>query len=138
MDEKQDDDLDKKGPEVEVKGSSSSISGDSFDAVEEESELDPVALKKAFRFATWSSVGLVCPKRVPGIAFSLINVVPVRRSYLDHSSATVLLFAHLQCKGLDRLGGRWYCLDIFVSHFGRIVPSLREQARTRSNNQRTL
>ncbi|KDR70212.1 hypothetical protein GALMADRAFT_144884 [Galerina marginata CBS 339.88] len=55
-DEKQDDESDKKGHEVEVKGSS--IAGDSFDAVEEEDELDPIALNKAFRFATWSSVGL--------------------------------------------------------------------------------
>ncbi|KAF5354180.1 hypothetical protein D9756_007089 [Leucocoprinus leucothites] len=31
---------------------------DSFDAAEQESELDPVKLKKAFRFASWSSIGL--------------------------------------------------------------------------------
>jgi hypothetical protein len=36
-----------------------SIAGDSFDAKEEEDELDPVALNKAYRFATWSSVALV-------------------------------------------------------------------------------
>ena len=38
---------------------SGSIAGDSFNATEEEDELDPVALKKAFKFATYSSVGLV-------------------------------------------------------------------------------
>ena len=36
-----------------------SIAGDSFDGKEEDDELDPVALNKAFKFATWSSVGLV-------------------------------------------------------------------------------
>jgi hypothetical protein len=34
---------------------------DSFDAAEVDEELDPVALNKAFRFAAWSSLGLVSP-----------------------------------------------------------------------------
>lgn len=45
--------------EREVVTRAESIAGGSFDAVEEEDELDPVALKKAFKFATYSSVGLV-------------------------------------------------------------------------------
>ena len=36
-----------------------SVSGDSFSGSEEEDELDPVALKKAFKFATYSSLALV-------------------------------------------------------------------------------
>jgi len=42
-----------------------SIAGDSFDAKEESDELDPVALNKAFKFATWSSVALVNLKKNP-------------------------------------------------------------------------
>jgi hypothetical protein len=45
--------------EAEAAAKPASIAGDSFDAREEEDELDPVALNKAFRFASWSSVGLV-------------------------------------------------------------------------------
>lgn len=45
--------------EAEVQDKAASIAGDSFDAKEETDELDPVALNKAFKFATWCSVGLV-------------------------------------------------------------------------------
>ncbi|PPQ88172.1 hypothetical protein CVT25_005137 [Psilocybe cyanescens] len=55
VDEKGDDESDKQQHEVHVKGS---VAGDSFDAREQEDELDPVALNKAFKFATWSSLGL--------------------------------------------------------------------------------
>jgi len=56
VEEKRDNDNDGKDPEVNVKPGS--VAGDSFDAIEEEEELDPVALNKAFIFATYSSVGL--------------------------------------------------------------------------------
>ncbi|KAF9559110.1 urea transporter [Agrocybe pediades] len=56
-DEKLDDESDRKGKdhEVHVRGS---VAGDSFDQAEEDDELDPVQLNKAFRFATWSSLTL--------------------------------------------------------------------------------
>jgi Na+/proline symporter len=43
---------------VKVATKASSVSGDSFLADAEEDELDPIALKKAFKFATWSSLTL--------------------------------------------------------------------------------
>ncbi|KAJ2935430.1 hypothetical protein H1R20_g1666, partial [Candolleomyces eurysporus] len=52
----EDSDSDKKGEEI-VSTKAASIA-DSFDANEEANELDPVALSKAFRFASWSSIGL--------------------------------------------------------------------------------
>jgi len=45
--------------EMRIHDRPASIAGDSFDAKEESDELDPVALTKAFKFATWSSVALV-------------------------------------------------------------------------------
>lgn len=51
-----------------------SIAGDSFDAKEEENELDPVALNKAFKFATWSSVGLV---RILSSLSLLVLIIPI-------------------------------------------------------------
>ena len=45
--------------EAGVHDKPASIAGDSFDAKEESDELDPEALNKAFKFATWSSVVLV-------------------------------------------------------------------------------
>ncbi|KIK01605.1 hypothetical protein K443DRAFT_6784 [Laccaria amethystina LaAM-08-1] len=53
---KTDSDSEKKEHEVVTKAGS--VAGDSFDAAEEEDELDPVALNKAFKFASYSSVGL--------------------------------------------------------------------------------
>lgn len=53
---KADSDSEKKEHEVVTKAGS--IAGESFDAAEEADELDPVALNKAFKFATYSSVGL--------------------------------------------------------------------------------
>ncbi|RXW17021.1 hypothetical protein EST38_g8834 [Candolleomyces aberdarensis] len=52
----EDSDSDKKGEEI-VSTKAASIA-DSFDANEEANELDPVALSKAYRFASWSSIGL--------------------------------------------------------------------------------
>lgn len=60
VDEKQDDESDRKDSkenDVTVKGS---VAGDSFDRTEEDDELDPVSLNKAFNFAAWSSLTLVC------------------------------------------------------------------------------
>ena len=54
---KADSDSEKKEPEVVTKAGS--VAGESFDAAEEADELDPAALNKAFKFATYSSVGLV-------------------------------------------------------------------------------
>ncbi|KAJ7244394.1 urea transporter [Mycena haematopus] len=45
-------------PSMEKKEKTPSVA-DSFDAVEVEDELDPVALNKAFRFAAWSSLALL-------------------------------------------------------------------------------
>ncbi|KAJ6551826.1 urea transporter [Mycena capillaripes] len=45
-------------PSVEKKEKTPSVA-DSLDAAEIEDELDPVALNKAFRFAAWSSLGLL-------------------------------------------------------------------------------
>lgn len=53
---KADSDSEKKEHEVVTKAGS--IAGESFDAAEEADELDPAALNKAFKFATYSSVGL--------------------------------------------------------------------------------
>ncbi|TFK34666.1 urea transporter [Crucibulum laeve] len=39
-----------------VSEKAASVAGDSFDVSEEEDELDPVSLNKAFKFATWSSL----------------------------------------------------------------------------------
>lgn len=72
-DEKQDDESDKNGHEVYIKGSS--VAGDSFDAVEEEDELNPIALNKAFRFATWSSIGLFVV---------LILIIPLPLFFTSH------------------------------------------------------
>ncbi|KAJ7347968.1 urea transporter [Mycena albidolilacea] len=45
-------------PSMEKKEKAPSVA-DSFDAAEVDEELDPVALNKAFRFAAWSSLGLL-------------------------------------------------------------------------------
>ncbi|KAF8218018.1 urea transporter [Mycena galopus ATCC 62051] len=45
-------------PSMEKKEKTPSVA-DSYDAAEVEDELDPVALNKAFRFAAWSSLGLL-------------------------------------------------------------------------------
>ncbi|KIM43528.1 hypothetical protein M413DRAFT_382955 [Hebeloma cylindrosporum] len=73
IDEKIDSDSDKKDHDVEVK--SGSIAGDSFNAAEEEDELDPVALNKAFKFATYSSLGLF---------IILILVIPLPLFFSSH------------------------------------------------------
>jgi hypothetical protein len=51
----EDSDSDKKGEIVSTKAASIA---DSFDATEEANELDPIALSKAYRFASWSSIAL--------------------------------------------------------------------------------
>ncbi|PPQ71203.1 hypothetical protein CVT26_011016 [Gymnopilus dilepis] len=134
VDEKQDDDLDKKGPEVEVKGSSSSISGDSFDAVEEESELDPVALKKAFRFATWSSVGLfvVLILIIPLPLFFSSHIYSVRDltgwvavgiAWTFLSAISVVLYPLYESKHALAQIFRGLYKDIFLKGSGKYVPS---------------
>ena len=52
-----------------AQGKEGSIAGDSFDAQEESDELDPVALNKAFIFATWSSVFLASLSRSTSESF---------------------------------------------------------------------
>ncbi|KAF8184798.1 urea transporter [Pholiota molesta] len=48
-----------------------SVAGDSFTGSEEEDELNPVALNKAFKFATYSSLGLVVYRSYPYIPLPL-------------------------------------------------------------------
>jgi len=58
-----------------ARASKGSIAGDSFDAQEESDELDPVALNKAFIFATWSSVFLVSFSRSVSESFTYCNTI---------------------------------------------------------------
>ncbi|KAF9479193.1 urea transporter [Pholiota conissans] len=71
-DEKADSDSEDKKHATSVK---ESIAGDSFAGSEEEDELDPVALKKAFKFATYSSLGLF---------IVLILVIPLPLFFSHH------------------------------------------------------
>ena len=62
-------DSEKKNPSVQDEVSVASVTS-------EQNELDPVALKKAFRFAAWSSVVLVGPLNL--VLSSLINICTSR------------------------------------------------------------
>ncbi|KAF8908145.1 hypothetical protein CPB84DRAFT_1843609 [Gymnopilus junonius] len=109
VDEKQEDDIDKKGEEVEVRGSS--IAGDSFDATEEESELDPDALNKAFKFATWSSIGLF-------VVMILIIPLPL---FFSHHIYIVIYPLYESRHALMQIFGGIY-KDLFKKGSGKYVP----------------
>ncbi|TEB29666.1 urea transporter [Coprinellus micaceus] len=70
----EDSDSDKKGADVAVSTKAASIA-DSFDRTEEDKELDPVALTKAFNFASWSSIGLFV---------TLILIIPLPLFFSQH------------------------------------------------------
>jgi hypothetical protein len=120
---KTDSDSEKKEHEVVTKAGS--VAGDSFDAAEEEDELDPVALNKAFKFASYSSVGLVWHLRSSVFPDrQLIAFLAVYRPYHPRPSSPLLLPLRLHHLWLDRLGCRWYCLDLLFCHHGGALSPL--------------
>ena len=62
---------------------------ESLDTADQWDELDPVKLKKAFRFATWSSIGLV--RFIPFTAFlrNADSLIEVYRPYSSDTSASL-------------------------------------------------
>jgi Na+/proline symporter len=118
--------------EAEAAAKPASIAGDSFDAREEEDELDPVALNKAFRFASWSSVGLFVV---------MILLVPLPLFFSEHvytlggftawisvgivwtflSSFTVVLYPLYESRRALYLIARGLFKDLFTKKSGRYV-----------------
>jgi len=109
-----------------------SIAGDSFDVKEEADELDPVALNKAFKFATWSSVGLFVV---------LILLVPLPLFFSQHvytlggftgwisvgivwtflSSFTVVVYPLYESRRALYLIAKGVYTDLFTSNSGKHV-----------------
>lgn len=56
----------------------------------------------------------------------LIAFLAVHRPYHPCSSSSLLLPLRLHHLWLDRLGFRWYCLDLLFCHHGGALSSLRE------------
>ena len=115
--------------EAGVHDKAASIAGDSFDAKEETDELDPVALNKAFKFATWSSVVLVNFLILSAMSSSIpdfLLLLLVRRPYSPHTTSALLLSTCLHCCWICRMGFGWYCVDVLVLVYCRSVSSLRE------------
>lgn len=100
-------------------------------AAEVDDELDPVALNKAFIFASWSSVALVSSIFSHLILMHLTFLAIQLARYHDHSySSPPLLCLHRLFQGrVDCLGHRWDCLDLLFCHRGGALPSLGESCR---------
>lgn len=100
---------------------------------EEDDDLDPVALNKAFRFAAWSSLALVriliheCSTTDLSVDFSA--------SRLDyyHPISAFLCPNDLRSRWAHRVGGHWHYLDIHVCHYRRDISSMGEPSRSESD-----
>jgi len=120
-------------------GRAGSFAGDSFDAQEESDELDPVALNKAFKFATWSSVALFVV---------LILLIPLPLFFSQHvytvggftgwvsvgiiwtflSSFTVVIYPLYESRGALKSIAVGVFKDLFTRGSGKYVPKTARKA----------
>jgi hypothetical protein len=109
----------------------------SFDAVQGEDELDPIALTKAFKFATWSSLGLVCCRRVNhAINFDLTPYGLVRRDDHRYPSSSVLRLHNIRNGWSNCMGGYWDHLDVLFCYCSCSLPTMGESGCTVANRTR--
>jgi len=112
-----------------VEARAGSIAGDSFDRSEEDDELDPVALNKAFVFASWSSIALVCLCFVRISEDLTQTCAPVHHPHHHRPPSPLFLPLRLRCWRFDRMGCCRNRMDLLLRHIRRPLPTLGEQAR---------
>jgi hypothetical protein len=77
-----------------------------------EDELDPVALEKAFKFASWSSVALVSKSLIEGGALLIPKIAP-RLDHPDSDTAFLCSDSLRRCR-IHHMGYREHRVDILV------------------------
>ncbi|KXN82902.1 Urea-proton symporter DUR3 [Leucoagaricus sp. SymC.cos] len=109
---------------------------DSFDAAEQESELDPAKLKKAFHFASWSSLGLfvILILLIPLPLFGSARVYNVKDltawvsigiAWTFFSSFAVVLYPLYESRTALGQIGRGIVKDIFAGGSGKYVSPVK-------------
>ncbi|KAF6752823.1 urea transporter [Ephemerocybe angulata] len=134
-----DSDSDKKGSPHVVETKAASIA-DSFDRTEEENELDPVALTKAFKFASYSSIALFVvlilfvplplffSQHVYGVGgFTGWVVVGIIWTFL--SAFAVVIYPLYESRGAIGQIGKGIFRDIFQKGSGRYVEENLEKPK---------
>jgi hypothetical protein len=96
-------------------------------------DLDPEALQKAFRFAAWSSIILVCVERQLVWLFLFLSLtcscmLQRTASHIHYRDPSALIFCpnHLWNARPDRMGRNWDPLGVPVCFHRHYLPALRE------------
>lgn len=97
---------------------------DPFDTAED--DLDPVALKKAFRFAAISSVTLVSNFAQSCVTSQIdaCSLFVVRRVDSSHSAPIILRADNLHCAWSSGLGLNRNCMGVVLTHCGRHISTV--------------
>lgn len=81
-------------------------------------------LKKAFRFASWSSIGLVSILFLPEIGYitNQIITIVVCHPHSTYSIPVIRLVTDIRCQRLDCMGLCRDCVDVPLEFHGRVIP----------------